>query len=462
MPVSQISASLLEQLRQRGMEQVFEPALKAGPKAVAQLECDLLDVNWDILDSQLKSITDGTKAVSGELSPPPLTEASTTESELTRQAQQVGMAALSEGRVALCTVAGGQASRLGFEAPKGAFPLGPCSGASLFQMMAGQVARLRELSGADLQWIIQTGPGNHQDTQEFFAKRNCFGLGVDNIHFVCQGTLPALSPDGQFLLSSPGSLFRNPDGHGGFYAALAANGIFELLRARGVDTLFYCQVDNPLVRIGDPAFLGHHLSSNAQMSIKVVAKTEPNEKVGLVALVDGAPQCIEYSDISPELACLEESEGVLKFRAGNIAIHAFEINFAEACATNPLDLHLARKQVQALDGGNEAVLRDGIKFETFVFDALPRANKVVVQMCERDEEFAPVKNRAGNDSIASSRHALNLRARKWLQKCKPGFVFSETGLAEIAPGICFDASDLAQIKPAILECSSNGLHLRQR
>ncbi|MDP6129616.1 MAG: UTP--glucose-1-phosphate uridylyltransferase [Planctomycetota bacterium] len=453
-----ISKEITDALQSRGLEAVLEPAKKLGEDAVAELARELSSLNWDALDRQLHALSLVPSPKTGELTPPPLAPPSTIPSEETQKATQVGWEALNTGRVALCTVAGGQASRLGFDGPKGAFPLGPVTGTSLFQGMAGQVALLRKRTGVAIPWIIQTGPENHKDTIQFFSRRSFFGLGSSSVRFVCQGTLPALSPEGKLLLSSPTKLFRNPDGHGGFYAALLKTGTFDWLRKQGVDTLFYCQVDNPLVRMGDPAFLGHHLSSNAKMSIKVIEKTDPEEKVGLVVLVDQVPSCIEYSDLSPELAREVADDGGLKFRAGNLAIHAFDLDFAESCATQPLELHLARKKLLALDGGMEASVRDGVKFETFVFDALPRAGTVVVQMCEREEEFAPVKNRTGQDSIATSRQALDARNRKWLQESQlPNFTSQRA--SEIRAGILLDSGDLAELAPSLSLGCGNSLLL---
>ncbi len=452
-----LSADLQAALAERGLLSVLEQAKPAGEAAVAELVRDLGEVEWAMYDRQRAALEAGAPSASVSLAPPPLAPPSTGDAPETREAAERGWEALRAGRVAVCTVAGGQASRLGFDGPKGAFPLGPVSGASLFQMMAGQVSRLRELSGAAVPWIIQTGPDNHLSTQRFFARRNWFGLGSQTVRFVCQGTLPALRPDGGFLLAAPGRLFRNPDGHGGFYRALLTAGVYQELRQAGVDLLFYCQVDNPLVRMGDPAFLGHHLAAGAEMSVKVVEKTEPGEKVGLVALVDGTASCIEYSDLSEELAAERAADGGLRFRAGNIAIHAFDLDFAERMAEGELELHLARKQVAALDGGLDPVPVDGVKFETFVFDALPRAERAVVQMCERGEEFAPVKNRNGADSILSSRQALDARGRAWLEGLAGAPVLPEDGWIELASGLGYDRADLAERAAALRACSGGRL-----
>ncbi len=423
------------------MEQVLGPAQAAGSAAEASLHADLAGVDWTMLDRQRAALKKEVALPQGEILPPDLKPASTSGDPASAAAAARGWEALRAGRVAVATVAGGQASRLGFHGPKGAYPIGPVAGTSLFQIMAGQLLRLRQLSGAALPWIIQTGPGNHLETQTYFADRSWFGLGRDSVQFVCQGTLPALSPDGQFLLESPGALFRNPDGHGGFYRALRNGGIGPKLREAGIDLVYYCQVDNPLVRMADPAFLGFHLEAGARMSVKVVEKTEPGEKVGLIIQRDDARLgCIEYSDLPDELAEERAADGGLRFRAGNIATHCFELGFLEEMAEAFLPLHLAHKQILSLRGGRHLVEQPGIKFETFVFDALPLADHSMVQLAERSEEFAPVKNRNGCDSIATSRHALVARNQRWA-----GALSAELGAAtlEIEAGLCYDAPDLA-------------------
>ncbi len=424
------------------MESVLLPAQAAGGQALARLKQDLLGVHWDILDRQRTALAADDHHSPASFEPPPLVSASTSESPDVQEAFECGWEALRQGRVALCTVAGGQASRLGFDGPKGTFPLGPVSGASLFHMFAGQVARLRALTGASLPWIIQTGPGNHDETRTYFKKRSFFGLPSSSVQFVCQGTLPALTAGGQFLLAQPDALFRNPNGHGGFFRAMQRTHTLAALRDSGVDLLFYCQVDNPLIRMGDPAFLGFHLLAQSNMSVKVLEKQSPEEKVGLVVLSNGRTVCVEYSDLAPELASRRAEDGGLLYRAGNLAVHVFDLDFAQTMATTDLPLHMAHKNVQALADGLTAQRRPGVKFETFVFDALPFADKTVVQLCLREEEFAPVKNRFGLDSIATARRAMTVRARRWLETASPNFCLPTSGSIEIAPGVALDSRDL--------------------
>jgi UDP-N-acetylglucosamine/UDP-N-acetylgalactosamine diphosphorylase len=428
-------------LSKRGLEAVWEAAQAVGGGASRRLAADLAQIDWSVYDRQRALLdADSTVDLDG-IAAPELLPSSRSAAPGHDQARTAGWDALQAGEVALVTVAGGQASRLGFNGPKGAFPIGPVTGASLFQGFAGQIARLRERAGARVPWIVQTGPGNHAETVAYFERRNYFGLRGD-LHFVCQGTLPALARDGQLLLSAPDTLFRNPDGHGGIWQALGRDGLLTRLQEAGTQTFFYFQVDNPLVPMADPVFLGYHLLANAGMSAKVISKTNPAEKVGLVVARKGRHECLEYSDLDAAMQDERAEDGSLQWRAGNIAMHAFSADFAAQMAGTALPLHAARKRVLALNKGLLPVTRVGVKFETFVFDALPLAEHSVIQLADRDEEFSPVKNRFGVDSIATARHDLAARNLRWMERA--GLPAPTPGAAvEIAPGICLDPGDLS-------------------
>lgn len=405
---------------------------------------DIQTIDWDLYERQKRALRNHKEIDISHIAEPTLVPPSAVEHTGRKDARAAGEQALRKGQIAIITVAGGQASRLGFDGPKGAYPLGALSGASLFQMFAGQIRRLRQLYSSELPWVIQTGPGNHEETKRYFERRSFFGLGSKTIHFVCQGTLPALAPNGELLLSAPDRLFRNPDGHGGVYRALKVSGMIPQLRGMGITTLFYCQVDNPLVWMADPIFLGHHLLHSARMSVKVVEKTDPAEKVGLVVADEDRNRCVEYSDLSEELQAERSEDGGLRYRAGNIAIHAFDLDFVEEMAEASLPLHLARKQVLALAPGSMvAEERSGIKFESFVFDALPLADTSFVQLADRQLEFAPVKNRSGVDSIATSKQAIALRNRCWLEEAGAQVTaLKEDGPIEFESGLCLNGEDL--------------------
>jgi UDP-N-acetylglucosamine/UDP-N-acetylgalactosamine diphosphorylase len=316
-----------------------------------------------------------------------------------------GTDALTRGAVAALTVAGGQASRLGYEAPKGVYPIGPLSGYSLFEIFARKLRSAGARAGFRPLWYVMTSPVNDAATRQFFAERDNFGLRPEQVFFFQQSMLPALSPEGLVIRASPTTLFRAPTGHGGVLEALSRSGALDHAREHGVAQFAYFQIDNPLVPPFDPLFFGLHLEQGARMSSKVVKKRDASEKVGVLCYLDERLACIEYSDLPAPLRESVDEHGQLVYSAGNIAIHAIERTFVEELTGGSLVLpwHLARKRMPVYDPQLGLVEREGVKFETFVFDALGFSARSLVLEVERAREFSPVKNASGVDSPATTR-----------------------------------------------------------
>lgn len=332
-----------------------------------------------------------------------------------QEAARQGRELLDQGLVGYVLVAGGQGSRLGFDGPKGKFPIGPVSGCSLFEWHARRLLAARARHAAMPVWYVMTSATNDAETRAFFEGHDHFGLGAENVRFFQQAMLPALDPEGRILLAERDSLFLAPSGHGGSLAALATSGCLDDAERRGIECLSYFQVDNPLARPADPLFLGMHFLEGASMSSKVVPKRDAGEKVGVIGRIDGRLGCIEYSDLPEEQRLATDSRGNLRFRAGNIAVHAIERRFVAELTEGGLRLpwHLAHKQMNVLDEKGERVQREGVKFETFVFDALGHAERSLTLEVERRLEFSPVKNATGEDSPESCRRDLTTLFAGW-------------------------------------------------
>jgi len=376
-----------------------------------------------------------------------------------RRAGGIGADALAAGEVGVILVAGGSGTRLGYEGPKGTFPIGPVSLASLFQIHAEKIAALGRRYGRTMPLYIMTSPENHAATITFFETHGRFGL--EHIRFFTQGQMPAVDrATGKVLLASKDRVALSPDGHGGTLAALAAPGpesmtsCLDEMRAQGVRTLFYFQVDNPLVRIAEPSFIGLHREADAELSFKVVVRDPPNEKVGVVVMVDGRPQVIEYSDLPTELAGRRVPEGTLELWAGSIAVHIFERVFIERLAGEyRLPFHRAVKKVAYADDRGQIVEPaepNAVKFEQFIFDALPLAERWTVVETDRTGEFAPLKNAVGPDSPATVHQQMSDQFGNWLEQAGAVVPRRPDGSVpfgiEISPLFALDATEL---KPKI-------------
>ena len=340
------------------------------------------------------------------------------QEEIAQRARDLGRQLFADGKVAFVLVAGGQASRLGYDGPKGAFPVGPVTGKTLFAFHAARLLRLEREHGVRAPWYVMTSPANDQRTREVFAENDFFGLAEQSVTFFQQDMLPALDEEGRMLFSAPDALFLAPNGHGGVLLGLRSSGALDEMRSAGIEQLSYFQVDNPLVRPVDPLFMGLHALAEAGMSSKVVAKRDASEKVGVIGRMDGRLGCIEYSDLPEELRNRREADGRLSFGAGNVAVHCLERNFVESVTEGELRLpwHVAKKTMRVCDEEGHSVDATGFKFETFVFDALSRSHKSVTMEVDRRLEFSPVKNAEGEDSPATCRRDLCRLFADWARK----------------------------------------------
>jgi len=360
------------------------------------------------------------------------------------EARALGESLIGRGKVAVLIVAGGQGTRLGFEGPKGKFPISPLKKKSLFQLFAESVKALSVRYQANTPLLIMTNQENQQETREFFESRNFFALDKNNVYFFNQGMLPTLSPEGQLVLRDDVHLLVNPDGHGGSLKAFYESGLWQKLSDRGFAEVFYCQVDNPLVKIADPVFIGYHRMEKAEISTKVVRRRDLKEKVGIYGLVNGHPAIVEYSDFRPEDYEALDEKGNIKYWAGNTAIHMISFSFIEHLNRHgfALPYHRALKEVEGKRSEGRGIKMTGWKFETFVFDSLPLAQKSCCMEVLREEEFSPVKNQQGNDSPATAREAMVQLHRSWLKEA--GARLKADAQVEISPLFALDKKELME------------------
>lgn len=364
---------------------------------------------------------------------------------------KLGKELIQQGRVAAFVVAGGQGTRLGFDGPKGDFPISPVKNKTLFQIFAETISAVSQKYQAVCPWYIMTSPLNHSETLEIFRSNNHYGLKEKDVCIFQQGTLPNFSFDGKILLADKDKIACSPDGHGGSLKALYDSGALEDMKKRGVELISYWQVDNPLIKIFDPLFFGLHVLDKAEMSSKALVKTGPYEKVGNFCLVDGKVTVIEYSDLPDELAEQTNPDGSLVFELGSIGIHIISTSFVERLNKDgfALPLHKAVKKIPHIDTkGNlvEPAEPNGIKLESFVFDALPLASKSIILQTIRSEEFAPVKNATGVDSVEITKRMMVDRAANWLESAGINVPRKADGsadcLLEIAPGFAMGKEDI--------------------
>jgi len=137
----------------------------------------------------------------------------------------------------------------------------------------------------------------------------------------------------------------SPNGNGGVYSALQQSGALEDMKNRGIKTIFCYGVDNVLIRVADPIFVGCFISGNYDCAVKVVPKSFPEETVGLVCLRDKHPSVVEYSEIDKEsIFRRNATTNELLFNAANTCVHLFTLPFLIDVANKELPFHIAEKK----------------------------------------------------------------------------------------------------------------------
>ncbi|HEV3004180.1 MAG TPA: UDPGP type 1 family protein [Pirellulales bacterium] len=442
---------LLSLVRPHGQEHLFAWWDRLSPSERTQLASQVRSVDFARVERLLhaKRTTEDWEALSRRAEGPPAVRLRGPNPFSAADAARCGRAALAAGRVALVLVAGGQGTRLGFDHPKGLYPIGPISQASLFQILIEKLVAVGQRHQRAIPLYLMTSPATRQETTDFLTSHDRFGLPEADLSLFCQGTMPALdSASGRVLLEAPGSLALSPDGHGGLVAALDACGAMADMRRRGIEQLFYVQVDNPLAAVCDAEFIGYHLLARSELSTQVVAKRTPADRVGNVVSIDGQVRTIEYSDLPAEAGEQRLADGSLKLWAGNIAVHVFDRSLLERTAADGggLPFHVANKKVPYLnDEGRlvEPATENAIKFEQFIFDLLPAARNPLVVEVDEATHFAPLKNKPGEkrDTHEHVQTAMIALAADWLAKA--GAHVAPEVPVEISPLFALDAAELA-------------------
>ena len=387
------------------------------------------------------------------------------QEELYTRAFKHGETLIHEGKTAAFTVAGGQGTRLGYDGPKGTLPVSPIKNKPLFQLFAEQIRGVSQKYQVSIPWYIMCSPLNLEATINHFKENNYYRLGKEHIKFFAQGVMPATDFEGNLLFTSQDSLALSPNGHGGSLKALIDSGSILDMKERAIEHISYFQVDNPLVSIVNPLFIGLHDLQGSDMSSRSLTKTGPFEKLGNFISIGDRIAIIEYSDLPEEKALEKEGDGSIKYRAGSPAIHILRRDFIEQFASGEIKLpyHRAEKKVAFIDQ-NGALIHptepNAVKFETFVFDALPMARNPLIFEADRLEEFSPVKNMTGIDSLESSQSDQIKRAKRWLSHLN--LSMSESSTIEICPFSYPSEIDIQNADLNHIDWNSDQIYIAQK
>ena len=330
----------------------------------------------------------------------------TDKTKLTKEEQlslfEIGEQVIKQGHYAVITMAGGQGTRLGHNGPKGTYALDTINGKKyISEIIIDRLKKAEKQYNVTIPWYVMTSKENHQDTILFLEKNNYFGYNKDKIKFFKQGELPLIDTQGKIILDENAKIKEAADGNGGIYEALSKSGMLQELKQNQIEWIFISGIDNILSNFVDPILLGLTIKENNVIASKSVAKANPQEKVGVFCKMNGKPKIIEYIDLPEEMAEELDENGELMYGEVNIGTYLYNRSVLENLANAKLPYHAAFKKSGYLNANGKFIEPDEpnvFKFETFIFDAFTRYDDMTIMRVKREDEFAPVKNRTGNDS----------------------------------------------------------------
>lgn len=335
-----------------------------------------------------------------------------------RQDHKEGLRLIAEGKAACLLIAGGQGTRLGIEGPKGICAVSIIKQKSLFQLFSEKVIAAGKQAGRLLPLAIMTSPLNHQATYDFFLEHDFFGLKPGQVFFFSQSMLPFLDPEGNLFLEAPSKIAYGPNGNGSSLKHLVDSGIWTQWKEQGIRYVNYILIDNPLADPYDAELIGFHHRQSAEITVKGTLRRHAKEKVGVLVKEGGKTQVIEYSELPEQEGSALNDDGTLKHRCASLSLFCFSIDFIQEAARRQYEmpLHFALKKATALNPQGKQAAVMACKFETFIFDLLPFANRTKVLLYPREECFAPLKNLTGEDTLADVQLALQNKDRRAFQQ----------------------------------------------
>ena len=324
--------------------------------------------------------------------------------------QELGKESIAQGRLGCLIVAGGQGTRLRLNGPKGIYPISTIRKKSLFQLFSEKIIAAGKQAHRHLNAAFMTSPLNDGLTLTYFDAHALFGLRPQQVDFFSQTMLPFLDENGNLFLEQQDLLAQGPDGNGSALHNFWFQGIASKWKNLGIEYLNFVMIDNPLADPFDAELLGFHIRNKNDITIKCTSKLQADEKVGVLVQREGKTQVIEYMEMAEEERKKTNPDGSLKYACANISLFCISLSFIEKLCMQSasLPLHRAFKSAPSLDNKNQMAW----KFEYFIFDILPWADRVQALVYPREKCFAPLKNLSGPDSPETVQQALQLRDRQ--------------------------------------------------
>lgn len=326
------------------------------------------------------------------ISPIPFFEKSKLSNEEINYYSQIGNDAINSEKLAIITLAGGQGTRLGYKGPKGSYEIDVPPKKSLFEFACDNLKKLQRKTGISLRWYIMTSPTNDKATKDYFEAKDYFGYSKQKVNFFIQSTLPIIDVNANVILETPYSIKTGSNGNGDVFKSFASSGFIDELETNNIEWIFIGGIDNILLKLIDPLFLGLTIAGNYQIASKSIRKLDLSTSDWVFANVDGRPSIIDPQNIKADID---------KYNQKNILAHLFSLDALKKLSNVDLPYHRAFKKCDFInsEGMKEVPLKpNSFKFEKFIFDAFSFFDRILLLEVNPSEEFAPIKAFTGNET----------------------------------------------------------------
>lgn len=320
-----------------------------------------------------------------------------------------GLQAIKAGKVGAVLLAGGMGTRLGSDDPKGMYNIGITKDVYIFERLICNLLEVVKEADAWVHLFVMTSDKNHEATVKFLAEKAFFGYKEEYVHFFKQEMAPATDYSGKIYMERKDRMATSPNGNGGWYVSMVNAGMRKIVQEEGIEWLNVFAVDNVLQRIADPVFTGAVIEKNCVVGSKVVRKSAPDEKVGVMCLEDDRPSIVEYYELTEEMKNAMDENGNPAYNFGVILNYLFKEEALLAMLEKELPLHVVEKKIPYIDAKGTYVNPEspnGYKFEGLVLDMIHQMDSCLPFEVVRNKEFAPIKNKIGVDSVDSARALL--------------------------------------------------------
>ena len=323
--------------------------------------------------------------------------------------EKEGLSLIKSGKAGAVLLAGGMGTRLGSNDPKGMYNMGLTRELYIFECLINNLMDVVRKAGCFIHLFVMTSDKNHEATVSFLKEKDYFGYPESFVHFFKQEMAPATDYEKHVFMESRSKIATSPNGNGGWFVSMERSGMLDIVKKEGIKWLNAFAVDNVLQRICDPTFLGAVVKGGYLSGSKVIRKVSPDERVGVMCKRGGVPSIVEYYELTDEMREAKLENGEYAYNFGVILNYLFNVDELIRIEGNKLPLHMVEKKIPHINEAGEfidPVEPNGYKYESLILDMVEMFPNCLPYEVVREYEFAPVKNKTGNDSVDTARELL--------------------------------------------------------